>query len=151
MQVSMEFLERGKEEWQMCQIVKKFVSENVAELKDDTKEYFENVGVKQSVVRLSTQLSKRFLPPSPEVVYLFARTCNVHTCVHFVNGSWSTVNNNVPYYVALELAAVGDNFVMLTLLDKEAVEVVVGQIQVCSHVESENDDDLPCDAASVCS
>ncbi len=46
----MEFLERGQEEWQMCQIVKKFVSENVVELKDDTKQYFKNIGGKQSVV-----------------------------------------------------------------------------------------------------
>lgn len=36
----MEFLEHSKEEWQICQIVCKFVKENKKELEDETHDYF---------------------------------------------------------------------------------------------------------------
>ncbi len=38
----MEFLERGQEEWQMCQLISTFVNENKSELLDATKEYFKS-------------------------------------------------------------------------------------------------------------
>ncbi len=124
----------GQEEWQMCKIVKDFVSENTVELKEDTSQYFSTVsGPMHSVVRFATQMCKRFMSATPALIYLLARACNAHTRVHFKNCTWSTVSEKVLYYVAVEFAAVHDRFVMLSSLDQESVEVMIGQIAVCSH------------------
>ncbi len=45
----MEILMRGKEEWQMCQVLNEFVKGNMKELKEDTKAYFDSLPGKQSV------------------------------------------------------------------------------------------------------
>ncbi len=158
--VGMEMLQRGQEEWQMCKIVKDFVSENTAELRQDTSTYFSNVvGSTNTVVRFATLMSKSFLTPTAAVIYLLARACNAHTRVHFVNYTWSTVCNNIPYYVAVEFAAVRDQFILLSSIEQESVEVVVGQLQVCSHdtvdnfdeFEDDNDDVDMDPVQSVCS
>ncbi len=142
---------RGQEEWQMCKIVSEFVHDNSAELKDDTKQYFSTmVGPTNSVVQLAMQMCKRFMYPTAAMIYLFARACNAHTCVHFANCTWSTVHDHLPYYVAVELAAVGDWYVLLTSLEQDTMEFVVGQIQVWSHEFAVNDAFAE-DDESVCS
>ncbi len=125
----LEMLYRGQEEVQMCGIVKQYVTENVNELKSDTAEYFSQGGPR-SVMRYVNSMTKKFVPPSAALVYLMARACNAHTRVHFANCVWSTLDDNHAYYVAVELAAVGDHFLVLESLEQETLEVVVGEIKV---------------------
>ncbi len=104
----LEMLDRGQEEVQMCDIVKAFVHDNLSELKNNTEEYFSHPGQgATSVVRYVNAMTKKFVLPTAALVYLMARACNAHTRVHFSNCVWSTVDDNCAYYVAVELAAVG--------------------------------------------
>ncbi len=104
----------------MCGIVKTFVHENMNELKTDTEEYFSHLrwGA-TSLVRYVNAMTKKFLPPTAALFYLLARACNAHTRVHFANCIWSTVHEGYAYYIAVDLAAVGDRFVMLESLEQE--------------------------------
>ncbi len=127
----LEMLQHGQEEFQMCCIVKQFVHDNLTEMKCDTNDYFSQLrGCVHSLVRFVNAITKKFVPPSPALVYLLARACNVHTHVHFKNCVWSTVDDNYAYYVAVDLVAVGDHFVMLQSLEQEQIEVVVGEVKV---------------------
>ncbi len=127
----LEILYRGQEEVQMCGIVKRFVHENLAELKNDTDNYLSHPrwGA-TSVVRYVNSMMKKFVPPSAALFYLMARACNSHTCVHFANCVWSTVHEEYAYYIAVDLAAVGDRFVMLESMEQEHLQVVVGEIKI---------------------
>ncbi len=114
----------------MCQVVNSFVKQNLQELKDDTKAFFNSLPGKQSVGRYALSLSRKFQPADVAQIYLFARACNAHTHVHFQNCTWSTVHDDLAYYVALDLATVGTMFVPLHSLYQEKMECVIGQVQV---------------------
>ncbi len=138
----LEMLQRGQEEVQMCGILKSFVHENLSELKSDTEEYFSHPGQgATSVVRYVNSMMKKFVPATAALVYLMARGCNAHTCVYFANCVWSTVDDNCAYYITVELAAVGQRFVLLESLEQEKFKVVVGEIKVLH----DPDDALPGD------
>ncbi len=126
----MEMLVCGQEEWQMTQIVHAFVKENNKELTEDTQNYFSRLPGKQSVSRYALSLSRKFLKPDAAQVYLLAHACNIHTRVRFMNCVWSTIEASLSHYVALDVAAVGKNFVPLCSLEQESIECVVGHIQI---------------------
>ncbi len=146
----MERLQRGQQEWQMYQIVRSFVKENQTELTEDTAEYFSALPGKQSVVKYARSLSKNFKLPDVVQVYLLSHACNMHTHVHFANCVWSTVDEAMSFYVALDLAVVGEKFVPLHSADQEILECVVGQIRILQdpdvmYVSSEGSDGEPSD------
>ncbi len=122
----LQMLERGREEWNMCKILSKFVEENKREISDATKVYFKPFST--SVTRFSTALTKRFRAPNAAQVYLFVRACNAHTRMYFSNCTWTTLEWDHSFYVAVHLAAIGDNFVVLSHPEQETFECVVGQI-----------------------
>ncbi len=110
----MEFLERSKEEWQMCQIVCNFMKENKKELESETKDFFLSpTCAAKTLVRYCTALSKKFQPPEALQVFLLARACNAHTRIFFRDYVWSTVASNLSFYVAVNLAVVGTEFILL--------------------------------------
>ncbi len=125
----LEMLERGKQEWQMCQILHCFVKENLQDLSEDTQQYFSTLPGKQSVARYAWSLSCPFQKPDACQVYLFARACNAHTRVHFANCVWSTLDDKLSYYVVVDIAVIGKNFVPLKSVEKEMFECVVGEVQ----------------------
>ncbi len=125
----LEMLERGKEEWQMCQIVRSFVKDNVNEMKCDTEDYFLSLSEKQTVSRYVWSLSHNFKPFDAVQVYLFARACNSHTRVHFSNYVLSTIEHTLSHSVALDLAVVGNTVVPLHSIDHEPVSCVVGEVK----------------------
>lgn len=125
----MEMLERGWEEWQMCQIVCTFMKENMQELSSDTKSYFDKLGGKQTAARYVWSLSRNFQKPDACQLYLFARACNVNTRLHFANCVWSTIDERLSYYIALDLALIGNKFVPLHSFEHETLECVVGEVK----------------------
>ncbi len=125
----LEMLNRGQEEWQMCQIVHKFMKENQEEMKCDTEEYFSSLPRKQTVAHYVWSLSQNFQQFDAAQVYLFARACNSHTRVHFSNYVWSTIEHKLSHYVALDIAVVGGALMPLCSVDHEAVSCIVGEVQ----------------------
>ncbi len=113
----------------MCQILQSFVKDNQQELSEDTQQYFSKFPGKQTVARYAWSLSRHFQKPNACQVYLFARACNAHTRVHFANCVWSTVHDNLSYYVALDIAVIGENFVPLKCLEQETFACIVGEVK----------------------
>ena len=127
----MQFLERGQEEWQMCQLVCSFVKDNKKELEDDTCEYFKSSVVSaKSLVRYATALSKCFQSPDALQLYLLARVCNAHTRVFFQNFVWSTVASNASFYVAVNLAVIGQEFIALRSPEQGTLQCVIGEVRM---------------------
>ena len=138
----LQMFDRGKEEWQMCQLVCDFVKENKKDLDDDTSDFFQQGCSKvKSVVHYATALGKRFQAPDALQVYLLARTCNAHTRVFFKDCMWSTVANDLSFYVAVNIAAVGAKFILLHSHKEEMVQCVIGEVRLLTE----------CDVKSVCS
>ncbi len=108
-----------------------FVKENKKELEDATQEYFKQGCPKlKSVVRYATALSKRFQAPDVLQMYLLARTCNAHMHVFFKDFIWSTVWNNLSFYVAVNIAVVGSQFILLRSHEEEMVETMIGEVRM---------------------
>ncbi len=127
----MEFLERGQEEWQMCQLISTFVNENKSELLDATRDYFKSgVVPAKSLMRYATSLRKRFQSPDALQIYLLARMCNAHTRVFFKNYVWSTVSSNASFYVVVNLALVGNNFVALRSPEEGQMQCVIREVRM---------------------
>ncbi len=61
--------------------------------------------------------------------------CNVHTQVFFKNYVWSTVSSNASFYVAVNLALVGNDFVALRSPEEGQMQCVIGE--VCMFVGGE--------------
>lgn len=141
----MEFLECSQEEWQLCQIVCNFVKENRKEVESETCDFFWALTCSaKSLVCYCTALSKKFQPPEALQVFLLARVCNAHMCMFFKDHIWSTVASNLSFYVAMNLAVVGMEFVALCSHEEETIECVVGEIRMLvegdvQHVEHESD------------
>ncbi len=127
----MEFLEWGKEEWQLCQMVASFVKDNKKELMEDTDEFFKSGRAPaSSLMHFSTALKKKFQHREALQMYLLARTCNAHTRVFFKNFIWSTVYDNALFYVAVNLAAIRNDFVALHSHEEEMIECVIGEVRM---------------------
>ncbi len=124
----LEMLQRGQEEWQMCQIVCNFVKENQEEMKCDTEEYFSSLPGKQTVAHYVWSLSQNFQQLDAEQVYLFVCACNSHTRVHFLNYMWSTIEHNLVHYMALDVAVVGGALMPLCSVNHEAVSCIVSKV-----------------------
>ncbi len=124
----LEMLQRGQEEWQMCQIVRTFMKENQEEMQCDTEEYFSSLPGKQTMAHYVWSLSRNFQQFDAAQVYLFACACNSHTRVHFSNYVWSTIEHNLAHYVALDVAVVGGALMPLCSVDHKAVSCVVGKV-----------------------
>ncbi len=124
-----EMLQRGREEWQLCQIMRLFVKENQHELTEDTQAYFRGLGGKQTIARYAWSLSRHFQKPDACQLYLLSQACNAHTRLHFANCVWSTIDAFRHYYVVVDLAVIGKNFVLLHSLDQEKIKCVVGEVK----------------------
>ncbi len=126
-----EFLEKGQEEWQMCQLISTFVKDNKLELIDATREYFRSgVVPAKTLMRYVSALSKRFQSPDALQIYLLARMCNAHTRVFFKHHVWSTVYSNASFYVAVNLALIGNEFVPLRSPEQGQMQCVIGEVHM---------------------
>ncbi len=70
------------------------------------------------------------IPGSRLQVYLLVRACNAHTRVFFKDCVWNTVSNDLSFYVAVNLAVVGSQFLLLRSHEQEMVQCVIGEIRV---------------------
>lgn len=59
---------------------------------------------------------------------MLARACNAHTRIFFRDYVWSTVASNLSFYVAVNLAVVGSQFVALRSHEEEPIACVVGEV-----------------------
>ncbi len=120
----------------MCQLVCSFVRDNKKELEEDTRDFFRQGSCKaKSLMRYATVLGKRFQAPDALQVYLLARACNAHTRIFFKDFVWNTVSNDLSFYVTVNLAVVGSQFVLLCSHEEEMMQCVIGEIRIVTDVD----------------